>query len=80
MIIFSKLLIYIIKLYKLLISPYIGINCRYVPTCSDYFIESLNEYGFFKGSLYGFRRLFSCHPIKFLGGGSGFDPVKKKKN
>ena len=80
MIIFSKLLIYIIKLYKLLISPYIGINCRYVPTCSDYFIESLNEYGFFKGSLYGFRRLFSCHPIKFLGGGSGFDPVKKKRN
>ncbi len=72
------ILIKIIKLYKILISPYLGNNCRYLPTCSEYFIDSLNENGLFKGALKGFKRIFSCHPIKFLGGGEGFDPVKKK--
>ena len=73
------ILIYIIKIYKYLISPLIGNNCRYLPTCSDYFIDSLNEFGFIKGSYMGTKRLLSCHPIKFLGGGEGFDPVKKEK-
>ena len=77
--IFSYLLIKIIKLYKLLVSPYLGNNCRYLPTCSEYFIDSLNEYGFIKGSILGIKRILSCHPIKFLGGGEGFDPVKKNK-
>ncbi len=76
--IFSYLLIKIIKLYKLLVSPYLGNNCRYLPTCSEYFIDSLNEYGFIKGSILGIKRILSCHPIKYLGGGEGFDPVKKK--
>jgi len=76
--IFSYLLIKIIKLYKLLVSPYLGNNCRYLPTCSEYFIDSLNEYGFIKGSILGIKRILSCHPIKYLGGGQGFDPVKKK--
>ena len=43
-------------------------------------IDSLNEFGFFKGCLLGTKRILSCHPIKMLGGGSGFDPVKKKRN
>ena len=68
----------IIKFYKLFISPYLGNNCRYMPTCSEYFIESLEEYGVLKGSLKGTKRILSCHPLKFLGGGEGFDPVKKK--
>ena len=72
------ILIKIIKFYKLFISPYLGNNCRYMPTCSEYFMESLEEYGVFKGSLKGFKRILSCHPIRFLGGGGGFDPVKKK--
>ena len=76
--IFSYLLIKIIKLYKLLVSPYLGNNCRYLPTCSEYFIDSLNEYGFIKGSILGIKRILYCHPIKYLGGGEGFDPVKKK--
>ena len=78
--IFSKTLIVLIKFYQLVISPYIGNNCRYLPTCSNYFIESLNEFGFFKGSLLGIKRILSCHPIKILGRGSGYDPIKKKKN
>ena len=77
--IISKTLIYIIKVYKLFISPYMGNNCRYLPTCSDYFIESLNKHGLLKGVSMGIKRLLSCHPIKFLGGGEGFDPVKNMK-
>ena len=76
--IIKQLLISIIKLYKLIISPYLGSKCRYLPTCSEYFIESLNEHGILKGFLKGSKRILSCHPIKFLGGGEGFDPVKKK--
>ena len=45
------ILIKIIKLYKLYISPYLGNNCRYLPTCSEYFIDSLNEEGVFKGTI-----------------------------
>ncbi len=78
--IFSYLLIKIIKIYQLIISPYLGKNCRYLPTCSEYFIDCLNEHGFIKGTVIGIKRVISCHPIKFLGGGEGFDPVKKKRN
>ncbi len=75
----KHLFILIIKFYKLNISPYLGNNCRYLPTCSEYFIDSLKEYGAIKGSIKGLKRISSCHPIKFLGGGDGFDPVVKKK-
>ena len=77
--IFTIILIKLIKGYKYLISPLLGQSCRYLPTCSDYSIEALKTYGFFKGSLMSIKRIFSCHPIKFLGGGDGFDPVKKKE-
>ena len=72
------ILIKIIRIYKIFISPLLGNNCRYLPTCSDYFIDSLNEHGVIKGTLKGTKRILSCHPIKFLGGGEGFDPVRKK--
>ena len=74
----KHLLIIIVKIYKLIISPYIGNNCRYLPTCSEYFIDSLNEYGAIKGSFKGIKRVLSCHPIKIFGGGDGYDPVVKK--
>ena len=77
--IISKTLINIIKIYKLIISPYIGNNCRYLPTCSDYFIESLKIHGALKGFYKGTKRILTCHPIKFLGGGEGLDPVQKLK-
>ena len=75
--IITKILIKFIKGYKFLISPLLGNSCRYFPTCSDYCIEALKSYGLFKGSYMSFKRIFSCHPIKFLGGGDGFDPVNK---
>ena len=78
---FIKLIIKFIKIYKYLLSPLLGNNCRYFPSCSEYFIESLKLHGLKKGLYLGFKRVFSCHPIKLLGGGSGLDfvPIKKKK-
>ena len=78
--ILTKIIIKIIKFYQYLISPLLGNNCRYLPTCSEYFIESLKEYGFIKGFFKGTKRVLSCHSIKFLGGGEGFEPVKKNKD
>ncbi len=71
------ILIKLIKIYQIVISPFLGNNCRYLPTCSEYFIDCLKKYGLFKGIFKGSKRILSCHPIKFLGGGEGFDPVKK---
>ena len=75
--IFTLILIKFIKTYKYLISPLLGNSCRYLPTCSEYSIDALNEHGFFKGLFMSIKRILSCHPIKFLGGGEGFDPIKK---
>ena len=75
--IFTNIIIKIIKCYRFLISPLLGNSCRYFPTCSDYSVESLKTFGFFKGIYKSLRRIFSCHPIGFLGGGEGFDPVNK---
>ena len=76
--IFTKILIAFIKGYRFLISPLLGHSCRYLPTCSEYTIEALRTFGFFKGIFVSTKRILSCHPIKFLGGGEGFDPINKK--
>ncbi len=70
-------LILIIKFYKYFISPYFHSSCRYLPTCSEYFIDSLKLNGFFKGCFLGIKRILRCHPIKILGGRSGYDPAPK---
>ena len=75
--IFTNILIHLIKGYKFLISPLLGNSCRYLPTCSEYSMEVLKTYGPFKGLYLSLKRILSCHPIKFLGGGDGFDPVNK---
>ena len=76
--IFTLILIKFIKAYKYLISQLLGHSCRYLPTCSEYSIEALKNYGLIKGIFMSSKRILSCHPIKFLGGGEGFDPVNKK--
>ncbi len=78
--IFIDIFIFIIKIYKYLLSPVLGNRCRFLPTCSDYFIDSLKVHGFLKGSYYGFKRILKCHPIKLLGGNSGLDFVPKKES
>ena len=74
----TKILIKVIKLYQFFVSPLLGSSCRYLPTCSEYSIDALKAFGPMKGSFMSLKRIFSCHPIKFLGGGEGFDPVKKE--
>ena len=72
--IFTYILILLIKCYKFLISPLLGQSCRYLPTCSEYSIDALKTYGFFKGLFLSIKRILSCHPW----GQGGFDPVKKE--
>ncbi|WP_185870502.1 membrane protein insertion efficiency factor YidD [Blattabacterium cuenoti] len=63
-----------IKFYQIGISPWIGKNCRYIPTCSDYMIQSLkrDNNNIFQAFFIGLKRIIRCHPW----GKSGFDPVK----
>ena len=79
----SKLLIsfniLLIKSYQFVISPIFSNKCRFLPTCSQYYIDALKTHGFIKGTFLGLKRIFSCHPIKVLGGGSGLDLVPNKK-
>ena len=65
----------LIRIYQFLVSPLIGQNCRFTPTCSQYMIDALNEHGLFKGLWLGSKRICKCHPY----GGSGYDPVPKKQ-
>ena len=67
-----------IKFYQRAISPYFPATCRHQPTCSHYAIEALRKHGLFFGSYLAVRRILRCHPIKFLGGSEGYDPVPKK--
>ena len=75
----NYLLINLIKFYKYFISPIFGQNCRFLPTCSEYFIECLKVHGTTKGLYLGIKRMGKCHPIKILGGNSGLDLVPKKE-
>ena len=70
----KKFLIKTIKLYQLILSPLLGSNCRFEPTCSQYFIEAVEMNGVLKGSVMGIKRLLKCHPRH----PGGFDPVCKK--
>tara|TARA_B100000886_G_scaffold153897_1_gene104742 strand:+ start:75 stop:326 length:252 start_codon:yes stop_codon:yes gene_type:complete len=77
----TKTLIFIIKIYKYFISPLLGNRCRFIPTCSDYFIEALKTHGLIKGLSLGSKRILKCHPLKSLGGCDGIDyvPGRNKK-
>ena len=76
--IISYPLIFIIKIYKIFVSPFLTPSCRYLPTCSEYAIDSIKAYGLSKGIIKSIKRILSCHPIKILGGGEGFDPAVKE--
>ena len=71
----TKILILIVKFYKYFISPLLGGRCRFLPTCSEYFIEALNTQGLRKGIILGTKRILKCHPFKILGSDHGIDFV-----
>lgn len=67
----ANLMILLIRIYQITLSPFIGRNCRYTPTCSNYGIEAIKKYGAIKGGWLTIKRILSCNPW----GGSGYDPV-----
>jgi putative membrane protein insertion efficiency factor len=67
----SKIFIGLIKLYQFTLSPFLGKQCRFTPTCSQYGIEAIQKHGALKGSWITVKRIVRCNPW----GGSGYDPV-----
>ncbi len=75
----KRLLIAMVRGYQLLISPFLGQNCRYMPSCSAYTIEAMEKHGPLKGIWMGLKRVGRCHPFRE----GGYDPVPdtdKKKD
>jgi hypothetical protein len=64
-------LIFLIRVYQLLISPILPPSCRFTPTCSDYTMQAIEKYGPLRGIYLGARRLLRCHPFH----PGGYDPV-----
>ena len=71
--IFMKIILGILKTYKYIISPILGTNCRFLPSCSDYAQEAISKKGIIKGCHLSLKRLTKCHPW----GKSGYDPLVK---
>lgn len=63
--------IFIVRMYQNFISPFLGKNCRFYPTCSEYYIQAVRTYGFFRGSFLGVKRIVKCGPWN----PGGYDPV-----
>ena len=69
-----------IRAYRALLSPLLPNSCRFTPSCSAYALEALKLHGPITGLWLATRRLLRCHPITWLGGSSGFDPVPHPKH
>ena len=72
----SRIFIFLIRLYQKYLSPRLGKNCRFMPTCSQYAVDALRIHGFIKGSLLALWRIMRCNPF----GKSGYDPVPPKED
>lgn len=70
---FSLIIIAVVRIYQCSISPLLGKNCRFLPTCSEYAVEVVKSHGPFKGTYLAFKRIMKCHPF----GGSGIDNPPK---
>jgi uncharacterized protein len=69
--VFARILIGMVRFYRMAISPWTPGACRYTPTCSAYAIEAMEQHGSMKGGWMALKRIGRCHPW----GGSGYDPV-----
>jgi uncharacterized protein len=75
MLTFRQILLWSIRGYQLLLSPWLGRSCRFYPTCSCYTHTAIERYGALRGSWLGLRRLLRCHPFNK----GGYDPVPDKR-
>lgn len=71
-----RIAVMIIIGYRWFISPLLGVNCRFLPSCTDYAITALRQHGLYRGSQLTAARLMRCHPLPW--GGHGYDPVPPK--
>ena len=67
----QRLAIAAIRVYQLVVSPWLGQRCRFTPSCSAYAVEAIGRHGVVTGGWYGMRRLARCHPLH----AGGYDPV-----
>ena len=67
----ARVLIAFIRGYQIVLSPLLGKNCRFHPTCSHYAVEAIQKYGAVRGVWYAVRRIARCHPFN----AGGYDPV-----
>jgi hypothetical protein len=72
----QTILIFLIRLYQTILSPFLGNHCRFYPSCSSYAIEALEKHGFFRGLYLSLRRISHCHPWHE----GGVDPVPEPSN
>jgi len=72
MVAMKKILILLVRFYRLAISPFLGNNCRFSPTCSEYAMQALDRYGALKGLYLAAKRIIKCHPFHR----GGYDPLK----
>ena len=68
----KKIFIKVICFYQKLISPWLGHNCKYYPTCSEYTKQAIEKYGAIKGTIKGVKRIIRCNPFSK----GGYDPLK----
>ncbi|MEI7574107.1 MAG: membrane protein insertion efficiency factor YidD [Methylotenera sp.] len=67
----ARILMWMIRAYQVILSPFFGQQCRFYPTCSQYALEAINRHGAIVGSYYTMRRLIRCHPWH----AGGHDPI-----
>lgn len=71
----KKISIFVLRLYKKVLSPiltmFLGHACRFTPSCSEYSIQALDAYGFWKGTLMSLKRISKCNPLSK----PGYDPL-----
>jgi putative membrane protein insertion efficiency factor len=70
----ARPLLGLLWIYRRALSPFLGVNCRFAPSCSEYATQALREYGAFRGGWLALKRVCRCHPL----GGSGYDPLPER--
>lgn len=67
----TRLIIFLVHVYRVTLAPFMGGHCRFHPSCSQYMIDAVNKHGPWRGTWRGIKRICRCHPF----GGSGYDPA-----